>query len=81
MVTAPYWSPHVNWFWRCRWFPWLPRWWWTGIYGPMTPYTISPPYAPLPKEQETAVLEDQKKLLEETLNRINSRLEELKKEE
>ena len=22
----------------CRWFPWLPRWWWTGIYGPVTPY-------------------------------------------
>ena len=20
-------------FWNCRWFPWLPRWWWTGIYG------------------------------------------------
>ncbi|MDF2955936.1 hypothetical protein [Candidatus Alkanophaga liquidiphilum] len=23
----------------CRWFPWLPRWWWTGIYGPITPWT------------------------------------------
>ncbi|HDH45074.1 MAG TPA: hypothetical protein ENG66_06775 [Thermococcus sp.] len=22
-------------FWFCRWFPWLPRWWWTGIYGPV----------------------------------------------
>ena len=19
----------------CRWFPWLPRWWWTGMYGPV----------------------------------------------
>ena len=19
----------------CRWFPWLPRWWWAGIYGPV----------------------------------------------
>ena len=19
----------------CRWFPWLPRWWWTGMYGPI----------------------------------------------
>lgn len=22
----------------CRWFPWLPRWWWTGMYGPINPY-------------------------------------------
>jgi len=19
----------------CRWFPWLPRWWWSGAYGPI----------------------------------------------
>jgi hypothetical protein len=19
----------------CRWFPWMPRWWWTGMYGPV----------------------------------------------
>ncbi len=25
----------LGWGWRCRWFPWLPRWWWTGIYGPV----------------------------------------------
>ncbi|MDI6859032.1 MAG: hypothetical protein QMC85_00900 [Methanocellales archaeon] len=22
----------------CRRFPWMPRWWWTGMYGPITPY-------------------------------------------
>ena len=22
----------------CKGFPWLPRWWWTGMYGPITPY-------------------------------------------
>ena len=27
--------PGFGWFWRCRWFPWLPRWWWTGMYGPV----------------------------------------------
>lgn len=27
----------------CRWFPWLPRWWWTGIYGPISPFGY-PPY-------------------------------------
>ncbi|OYT62440.1 hypothetical protein B6U81_00835 [Thermoplasmatales archaeon ex4484_30] len=25
----------------CRWFPWLPRWWWSGIYGPITPWTYN----------------------------------------
>jgi len=24
-----------GWGWNCRWFPWLPRWWWTGMYGPV----------------------------------------------
>ena len=42
MYGYPYWG------WRCRWFPWLPRWWWTGIYGPITPFTGAPwmPYSP-----------------------------------
>jgi len=29
-------------FGSCRRFPWLPRWWWTGIYGPITPYASGP---------------------------------------
>jgi len=78
-VTAPYWNPYVYWFWRYRLLPWFP--WWTGAYGPVTPYTLYPTYTHIPKEQEIAILEDQKKFLEEALNRINSRLEELKKEE
>ncbi|RLI39742.1 hypothetical protein DRO69_13920 [Candidatus Bathyarchaeota archaeon] len=56
---------------RCRWFPWLPRWWWSGIYGPITPYTA------MPKEQEIALLESQAKWLEQTLEQIRKRLEEL----
>lgn len=40
-----------------------------------------PTYAPIPRELEIAMLEDQKKFLEEALNRVNSRLKELKKEE
>jgi len=77
-LTAPYLSPYSQWFWwRCRWFPWLPRWWWTGIYGPLTPFTWQPT---LPKEQEIAFLEDQKKLIEKELSQINKRLEEIKKE-
>ncbi len=26
----------------CARFPWLPRWWWTGMHGPMTPFTGAP---------------------------------------
>lgn len=59
---------------RCRWFPWLPRWWWTGIYGPVGPYC--PPAAS--KEQEMAMLEEEARLLEEGLAQIRRRLEELK---
>jgi len=36
MYGYPYWG------WRCRWFPWLPRWWWTGMYGPITPFMGAP---------------------------------------
>ena len=26
----------------CRWYPWLPRGWWTGMYGPVTPWQGMP---------------------------------------
>lgn len=71
--AAPYaYGYPYRFWWRCRWFPWLPRWWWTGLYGSMTPYTI-------PKEQEVAMLEDEAKMLEQALGEIRKRLEELKK--
>jgi hypothetical protein len=50
----------------------MPRWWWTGLYGPITPYVI-------PKEQEITMLEDQSKMLEQTLEEVTKRLDELKK--
>jgi hypothetical protein len=29
----------------CRNFSWLPRWWWTGMYGPIVPsYSYPYPY-------------------------------------
>jgi hypothetical protein len=79
IVTVSYWNPAVYWFWRYRWLPCFP--WWSSAYGPVAPYTLYPAYTPIPREQEIAMLEDQKRFLEEALNRINSRLEELKKEE
>lgn len=64
-------GPHaVPYGWRCRWFPWLPRWWWTGIYGPATPYAPS-------KERELAWLEDHAQVLEATLAGIRRRLDDL----
>ncbi len=59
----------------CRFFPWLPRRWWTGIYGSINPY------APMTKEQEISMLQDQAKLIENSLEQIRRRLNELKKEE
>jgi hypothetical protein len=69
-------SPYAYWGrGRCRWFPWLPRWWWTGMYGPMTPYGM-PPQS---KDDEIAMLEEEAKMAEQELERIRKRLEELKK--
>ena len=30
----------------CRNFPWLPRWWWTGMYGPIAPAPRAYPAVP-----------------------------------
>lgn len=69
-------GPYAPLYWgRCRRFPWLPRWWWAGIYEPATPYWMPP----LSKEVEIAMLEGAVKMLEEELERVRKRLEELKK--
>ena len=64
---------------RCRRFPWLPRWWWTGIYGEITPYTTPNMMPPMSKENEAAALEEEEKAMEQELDRIRKRLEELRK--
>ena len=76
----PY-GPWPYWGWgRCRWFPWLPRWWWTGLYGPMSPYGTPYWWNPtMTKEQEVAMLEDQASALERELEEVKRRIEELKK--
>ena len=60
------------WPWYGYWRPWG----WPGYWG-ATPYAW--PWAPIPKEQEIAMLEDQARMLESELASIRSRLEELKK--
>ncbi|MGB9717554.1 MAG: DUF5320 domain-containing protein [Thermoproteota archaeon] len=69
--TYPYWA-----WWRCRWFPWLPRWWWMGIYGPITPYWMPP----MSREDEIAMLQEEARILEQELDAIRKRLEELGKQ-
>lgn len=68
-------------WWGCRCFPWLPRWWWTGMYGPISPYIsyteYSSPYT-ISKEQEKQILENEIKILEQQLENVKKRTEELK---
>ncbi len=77
--------PAYNWFWRCRWFPWLPRWWWTGMYGPVqwTPQgpmlTSQPSTQTIPTQpiNEIEALKQEKQILEQELKDIEKRLKEL----
>ena len=43
----------------CRWFPWMPRWWWSGMYGPVewTPQgpVLASQTAAQPSAQPTSV--------------------------
>ncbi|RLI76226.1 hypothetical protein DRP04_12825 [Archaeoglobales archaeon] len=88
-VVWPGWS----WFWRCRWFPWLPRWWWTGMYGPIewTPYgpqlvsstsqpaqPTSPQTMPVTGEQELRYLEQELKALEEERRAIEEEIKAIR---
>jgi hypothetical protein len=54
---------------RCYWFPWLPRWWWAGVY----------PETPISKEEEVKMLQEEATALEEELKAIRKRLQELEK--
>lgn len=45
------------------------------MYGPLTPYSMPP----MSKEDEMATLEEGAKMLEQELDRIKKRLDELKK--
>jgi hypothetical protein len=64
-------SPYGYQYWgRCRLFPWLPRWWWTGSYGANYPYSI-------PRVGETTMLNEQIAVLEQELVNIRRRLEQL----
>lgn len=91
----PYGGAYPGWGWGrgrgnpfpfCRNFPWLPRWWWAmpnaGQYAETLPdYGVGQPgtYAPMTKEQEINMLEEQRKMLENEFAQIKKRLAELQK--
>lgn len=63
----------VPWCWR---FPWLPRGWWSGIYGPVE-WTAQGPQ--LKAEDELAVLKQIRDEIKAELSDIEKRISELQK--
>jgi len=76
----------------CRWFPWLPRGWWTGMYGPVKWTSQGPVLSSQQTEKtqgmtvtsmqpisEIEFLKRQKQMLEEELKYIEDRIKELEK--
>lgn len=70
-MTAPYWYPYAQRLWRL--YPCPP--WWTWGYGPTTLYAW--PF--MTREQEIQMLQASMKMLQDQLDWIKKRLEELKK--
>ncbi len=68
---------YYMWPYIAQWMSYWPAWY--GSYGPYYGYGLPYAYAPMPKDQEINMLEAQKKMLEDELTHINSRLTELQK--
>ncbi|MCP2519570.1 DUF5320 domain-containing protein [Candidatus Aminicenantes bacterium AC-708-M15] len=66
----------AGWFMLPYFVQWM-RYWGYGYPWYSFPYWF--PYSPLNEEEEKAMLEQQKKILEDELTQINKRLTELKK--
>lgn len=64
----------------CRWFPWLPRWWWAlpGAYRAWAPWGYPGPYNPDPKA-EAEILRQEAEALRAELSEIEKRLGEMEK--
>ncbi len=65
---------------RGGWFAWPYMAEWMRGWHPWFAGPCWPPFPPLSREEEEALLEGQAKMLEEQLAQIQKRLEELKKE-
>lgn len=72
-LASPYWHPYARRFWRLYpWFSLYPRGAW--MHGPLL---FALPQ--ITREQEINLLEEQKKLIQQELDYVNKRLEELRK--
>lgn len=73
------------WPWLAQWFPYYGYPWYRvpypgyGIAGYGVPYRVPYAYPPMTKEQETSMLEEQARVLQQQLDQINARLKELQK--
>ena len=83
-------------YWNCRFFPWLPRGWWSGAFGTIqwtsqgpklvaqaskeTQTTQSQEQELQALEQQMSAIEEEKKALEQDLEQIKERIKELKKQ-
>ncbi|MHA1377072.1 MAG: DUF5320 domain-containing protein [Candidatus Helarchaeota archaeon] len=66
---------------NCRWFPWLPRWWWANpTYAQNVPIPNYPFFPSIDQAQEKQMLETQLNQLQQTIENIKQRLEELEKD-
>ncbi len=70
----PYIANWLGYWFRYYWrFPWT--FWWLPPYIPFTPFGVPT----IPKEEEVRILEDHARILEQQLNDIRRRIEELKR--
>jgi hypothetical protein len=63
----------------CRFFPWLPRRWWAASGGVPGPRAAAPTQGE--EWNEADVLKEQASFIQQRLNEINKRLEELEGQE
>jgi len=61
------------------WFCWPPRAHWMGFWHPGIHIPYWPPFYPMSREEEEAMLAEQAEMLEDELQQIKARLKELKK--
>ena len=65
-------------YWQCWRFPWLPRGWWTGIYGPVQ-WTSQGPQIVSDTQGMQAQLQEQARAIEQEIANLQNELAEIRK--
>ncbi|RLJ10330.1 MAG: hypothetical protein DRP15_00265 [Candidatus Aenigmatarchaeota archaeon] len=74
-------------FGRCFWYPWLPRWWWTGMYGnvvwtpsgPKLESELTEEEKKLSKDEEIKTIQEEQEMVKEEIKNLQQYLEDLQK--